>query len=139
MDNDIVITSLWYREKLSKKGSVPYLHVNCTFRVKEGFSKNDALSLCSPCFKTLVADTESEALNFKNTKLAWVLKDQSWAYLPKFDTFWFSELVSDCSVTRSCIYDLQYYKDWGEMPDVHRFADDRVILRHLQTLHSYWD
>ena len=70
---------------------------------------------------------------------AWTHNDPPWRYLEKFDTFWLREWVSNCSVTRALVYELEYYEEHGKLPSVYRFTDGSIILQHLRALQSYWD
>lgn len=70
---------------------------------------------------------------------AWVHNDPVFQYLEKFDTFWFREWISDCSVTRSILDELFYYKLTGKLPTAYRHTDECVVLQHFRSLQGYWD
>lgn len=70
---------------------------------------------------------------------AWTHNDPPYRYIEKFDTFWLREWISDCSVTRSILDELTYYKYTGKLPTAYRHTDDCVVLQHLRTLQDYWD
>ena len=70
---------------------------------------------------------------------AWTHKEAPWQYIEKFDTFWLREWIADSAVTRSLLYELEYYQEHGKLPSVYRAVEDGIILQHLRTLHSYWD
>lgn len=140
IDNELTITHLSYREKISKVGKVPFLEFNCTFRVSQGSSLfSRVLSDSQPCRRTLPCKISGEGINYENLPLTWPLQDPKWNYIQKFDTFWMHELVSDCYVTRACIEELQFYQEHGVFSNVFRHTDGSVALRHLETIFRYWD
>lgn len=66
-------------------------------------------------------------------------QEPAWRYLEKFDTFWFREWVSFCSVTEALVSELKHFQVTGQLPSVYRGVTQSVVLRHLETLHNYWD
>lgn len=142
------ITSLRVTEKVTKsKGDysdIPYLVVNITWE----------LPLYSPYRKRFIRDSKDIALwqavknpeSYENPWLhppeyseAWVPQDEKWEYLQKFDAFWFRQYVSDCTVVRSILGELKYYKQNGRFPGTYRYPDESILHRHLSSLDSYWD
>lgn len=71
----------------------------------------------------------------------WVIqpRDAEWRYIPKFDVFWMREWVSDCSVVRSALYELEHIAMLGKPADIYRSTTDYVIMCHLRTIFRYWD
>ena len=134
---------------------VPFLVVNCCFTVEpdseDGFlwaqAKGDSegyrqlLTIDDPVsYEMFISNWD---LNVKSRYpgygRTWTHQDQIWQYIEKFNVFWFREWISDCPVTRAIIADLTYYKEHGKLPTVYRSVDEGIILKHMRTLHSYWD
>ena len=72
-------------------------------------------------------------------KFTWTYADPFLIYLKKFDTFWYRDYISDCAVTRAVLSELSHFKDTQSLRDTYRFTDSSIILRHVETLHKYWD
>lgn len=138
----VEILDLSYRKPRTQRSGYPFLTVNCVFRFpdcpdKESL-KSKALSLALPTYRTL-ANESKERLLQGEWKWVWTFGEPEWKYLEKFDTFWFRQWVSDCSVTRAVLSELRYFQHYGKLPSVYRQLDAGVILRHIETLGRYWD
>jgi len=73
------------------------------------------------------------------SKMGWVLSDPKWRYLEKFDTFWFREWIAYSSVTEAVIQELRNYYLTGKLSYSYRTIPESIILKHFETLESYWD
>jgi hypothetical protein len=147
----LTITSLRVDER--KGEVVPYLIVNCTFKVTpeshDGYLWAQAKGDSEDYRQVLTIDDpekyEESLLTWDYTTRypgygrAWTHQDWVWEYIEKFDTFWFREWVADCPVTRAIVKDLEHYKTHGMLPTVYRTIDEGIILQHLRTLQRYWD
>jgi hypothetical protein len=149
---ELEITSLRWDERLGSKSDVPYIIVNCTFKVDPGSdvwqrAKGESeeydyvLTVDNPEKYEKWIDTECGFGQFRYSGFgrAWVRKDPVWHYIPKFNTFWLREWVADCSVTRAAIGELEYYQKHGKLQSVYRSVDSGTILRLLRTLNAHWD
>lgn len=140
--------------RVDEKGTeVPYLIVNCCFRVtpdyEDGYLWAQAKGDSEDYRQVLTIDDPEKyeasllSWNFKTRYpgygRAWTHQDPVWQYIGKFNTFHFREWIADCPVTRAIIADLRYYKEHGKLPTVYRTIDEAIILQHLRTLQSYWD
>jgi len=137
--------------------SLSYLIVNCVFKcsrdpLNHDFSWHQAKGGSEEYHKVLTIDdpkryeewlVDPDGWNFSSRYngygKAWTHADPVWQYIEKFDCFWFREWISDCTVTRAIITELEYYKEHGKLPSVYRSIDDGIILAHLRSLHTYWD
>jgi len=72
-------------------------------------------------------------------KFTWTYADPFLVYLEKFDTFWYRDYIADCAVTRAVLSELSHFKDTQSLKDTYRFTEGSIILRHIETLHKYWD
>jgi hypothetical protein len=72
-------------------------------------------------------------------KFTWTYAEPHLVYLEKFDTFWYRDYISDCSVTRAALDEISYYKDNQKFRDVYRFIDGSILYKHIATLNRYWD
>jgi hypothetical protein len=147
----LTITSLRVDER--KGEIVPFLIVNCTFKViseaHDGYLWAQAKGDSEEYRQVLTIDDpekyEASLLNWDfSTRYpgygrAWTHNDPNWEYIEKFDTFWLREWVADCPVTRAIINDLEHYKTHGMLPTVYRTIDEGIILMHMRTLQLYWD
>jgi hypothetical protein len=148
----LTITNLRVDER--KGEVVPYLIINCCFRVdpdvNDGYlwaqAKGDSeeyrqvLTIDDPeKYEHWIGHEWDFNTGYPGYGKAWTHEDPSWQYIEKFDTFWLKEWVADCPVTRAIIADLKYYKENGKLPTVYRSIDEGIILHHLRTLHAYWD
>jgi hypothetical protein len=132
---------------------VPFLIVNCCFTVEpdaeDGFLWAQAKGDSEDYKQILTIDDPEKyeasllSWDFKTRYpgygRAWTHQDPVWQYIEKFNVFWFREWIADCPVTRAIVADLEYYKDYGKLPSVYRSVDEGIILKHMRTLHSYWD
>jgi hypothetical protein len=142
----LTITHLSYTPKNSHIDpdppySVPYLIVNCTFKMEsdEGGYKGIAIQDSQDVYRDrCVADSPEDLWNCKWREV-YSYKEIFWKYLEKFDTFWFRDCVADCPITRACLKELEFYKEHRLLPTVYRHSPYGVVLRHLRTLSSYWD
>jgi hypothetical protein len=69
----------------------------------------------------------------------WTYDDPLWHHIEKFNVFWFREWVADCTVTRAALQELRFYQTEGSVKSVYRTTDEEIVLKHLETLQSYWD
>jgi hypothetical protein len=69
----------------------------------------------------------------------WTYDDPLWHHIEKFNVFWFREWVADCSVTRAALQELRLYQTEGSVRSVYRTTDEEIVLKHLETIQSYWD
>ena len=69
----------------------------------------------------------------------WTYDDPLWHHIEKFNVFWFREWVADCSVTRAALQELRLYQTEGSVKAVYRTTDEEIVLKHLETIQSYWD
>jgi hypothetical protein len=138
----IKILDLSYRQPKARKSEYPFLIVNCVFRLSDSEEGNclkiKALSLSRETTRVLASDSE-ENLEKGDWKWMWTFSDPVWRHIPKFDVFWLRTWVSDCPVTRAALSELREYEQNGSLSTAYRQLDGGVILRHLQTLDSYWD
>jgi hypothetical protein len=69
----------------------------------------------------------------------WTYDDPLWHHIEKFNVFWFREWVADCTVTRAALQELRFYQTEGSVKSVYRTTDEEIVLKHLETIQSYWD
>ena len=69
----------------------------------------------------------------------WTYDDPLWHHIEKFNVFWFREWVADCTVTRAALQELRLYQTEGSVRSVYRTTDEEIVLKHLETVQSYWD
>jgi hypothetical protein len=69
----------------------------------------------------------------------WTYDDPLWHHIEKFNVFWFREWVSDCTVTRAALQELRLYQTEGSVKSIYRTTDEEIVLKHLETIQSYWD
>ena len=143
----IQITSL----RVDYRGEeVPYAIFNCTFRITDDENLwGEAKSASEEYTKNLSVDDPERyeewvmkswsMRGYDGFQRVWTLQDPVWQHIEKFDTFWLREWISDCPGTRAIISELEYFREHGKLPTVYRGTDEGTILRHLRTLHSYWD
>lgn len=72
-------------------------------------------------------------------KRVWTYDDPLWYHIEKFDVFHFREWVSDCPVTRAALQELRLYQIDGNTGSVYRTTEEEIVLKHLETISSYWD
>ena len=147
----LTIANLRVDERKGK--TVPYLVVNCCFRIdpdaNDGYLWAQAKGDSEDYRQVLTIDDplkyEESLLSWDYSQRypgygrAWTHQDPVWEYIEKFDTYHFREWVADCSVTRAIISDLEHYKNHGMLPTVYRTIDEGIILQHLRSLQAYWD
>jgi hypothetical protein len=149
---ELKITSLSWREFSGKKSDIPYLIINCTFKVTpETYLWQTTKAESEEYVHSLTVDEPKKyeewimsEMGFGQFKYpgfgrAWTIQDQVWQYIEKFDTFWLREWTADCAVVRAALHELDYYRKNGCLPSVYRSTDEGTILRHLRTINSYWD
>jgi hypothetical protein len=143
-------TEGWFGED---KVPCPYLILNVVFHVEKDedtFTWERAKGSAEEYHKVLTIDDPERYENwicnhwdlekgYDGYGRAWTHQDPPWQYIEKFDSFWFREWLSDCTVTRAIIAELQYFKDHGELPSVYRSVEEGIILTHLESLQRYWD
>lgn len=152
MTDNLTITSLRWDERSGTKTDIPYIIVNCTFKIdrespqwqcakgeSEKYVSN--LTIDDPKKYDKWIDTECIISGFRYPGFgrAWTMQDPVWEYLEKFDTFWLREWVADCAVVRAVLAELEYYQKYGKLQSVYRSVDSGTILRHLRTINAYWD
>jgi len=69
----------------------------------------------------------------------WTYDDPLWHHREKFDVFHFREWVADCSVVRAALQELRLYQTEGSVKSIYRTTDEEIVLKHLETIQSYWD
>jgi hypothetical protein len=149
---ELQITSLRVNEYRGAKFDVPYLVVNCTFKVDPGTSLwQMAKGESEEYVQRLTIDDPEKYEHWIETQCgfdqfrypgygrAWTPQDVPWRYIEKFDVFWFREWVADCRVTRAVIAELEHYKEHGTFASTHRSTDEYAVLRYLRCLESFWD
>jgi hypothetical protein len=87
----------------------------------------------------MLADWINRANNQPTPKRVWTYDDPLWHHIEKFNVFWFREWVADCSVTRAALQELRLYQTEGSVRSVYRTTDEEIVLKHLETIQSYWD
>lgn len=87
----------------------------------------------------LLADWVNIANREPRKPMVWTYDDPLWHHIEKFDVFWFREWVADCTVTRAALQELRLYQTEGSVRSVYRSTDEEIVLKHLETLQSYWD
>ena len=95
------------------------------------FGKNDDTSF--------LADWANWANNQPEKQRVWTYDDPLWHYKEKFDVFHFREWVADCTVVRAALQELRLYQTEGSVRSVYRTTDEEIVLKHLETIQSYWD
>ena len=160
----ITIRDLSYRLKTSRD-STPYLIVNCVLQCEPGYYHAKAMARSSDYREVLVTGSPEEEkaewearlaeqerdeegawlekwlekANNLEFKKVWTYDDPTFTYIKKFDVFWFREWVATCPVTRSALQELRDYQISGKIPSSYRTTDEEVVLKHLETIKSYWD
>ena len=86
-----------------------------------------------------LADWVNRANNQPEPKRVWTYDDPLWHYKEKFNVFWFREWVADCTVVRAALQELRLYQTEGSVKSVYRTTDEEIVLKHLETVQSYWD
>ena len=87
----------------------------------------------------MLADFINQANNQPQPKRVWTYDDPLWHHIEKFNVFWFREWVADCTVTRAALQELRLYQTEGSVRSPYRTTDEEIVLKHLETLQSYWD
>jgi hypothetical protein len=141
--------------------SVPYLLVNCVFRCDPGYYRDKALNRAQDYRQVIVTGSpEEEEAAFQRESeegfdvladwvnrvnrsepkpKVWTYDDPLWHHIEKFNVFWFREWVADCTVTRAALQELRLYQTEGSVRSVYRTTDEEIVLKHLETIQSYWD
>lgn len=88
---------------------------------------------------TFSKDFSKWANSLPPVEQTWTHSEPIWYYQPKFDIFQMKEWCSDCAVTRACLSELSHYQESGKMLSIYRSTDEEIVLKHLQTINSYWD
>jgi hypothetical protein len=86
-----------------------------------------------------LADWVNRANREPQKPMVWTYDDPLWHHIEKFDVFWFREWVADSPVTRAALQELRLYQIDGSTGSVYRSAEEEIVLKHLETLNSYWD
>jgi len=150
---ELQITSLRVNEYRGAKSDVPYLMVNCTFKVDPGTSLwQMAKGESEEYVQRLTIDDPEKYEHWIETQCgfdqfrypgygrAWTPQDVTWQYLEKFDVFWFRSWSADSLVTRAIVSELKHYEQHQKLPSVYRSTDEHIVLCHLRTLgETYWD
>lgn len=134
---------------------VPYAIFNCTFKVDrdcedgemlwqqakgESEEYHQVLTVESPeTYEKFLTEWDLSFDSGYDYGRAWTPYEGAWFYLEKFDTFWHREWIADSPVTRAIISELEFFKEHGKLPANYRHLHESVVMRHLRTLHSYWD
>jgi hypothetical protein len=151
-ESELTITSLRVNEYRGAQSDVPFLVINCTFKVDPETSLwQMAKGESEEYVQRLTIDDPEKYEHWVKTQCgfdqfrypgygrAWTPQDVPWRYLDKFDTFWFREWVADCGVTRAAIAELRHYKEHGTLASEHRSTHEYTVLRYLRCLESFWD
>lgn len=72
-------------------------------------------------------------------EMVWTYNESHLTYIKKFDVFWFREWIADTNVTRFILQELREYQTKGKLSSVYRTTNEEIVLKHLETLQSYWD
>lgn len=88
---------------------------------------------------TFLADWANWANSQPEKQRVWTYDDPLWHYLEKFNVFHFREWVADCPVTRAALQELRLYQIDGNTGSVYRSTEEEIVLKHLETVSSYWD
>ena len=72
-------------------------------------------------------------------EMVWTYAEAHLTHIKKFDVFWFREWIADCNVTRYILQELREFQTRGKLSQIYRTTDEEIVLKHLETLHSYWD
>ena len=86
-----------------------------------------------------LADWVNRANRQPQSKQVWTYDDPLWHHIQKFDVFWFREWVADCTVVRAALQELSLYQNEGSVKSVYRTTDEEIVLKHLETIQSYWE
>jgi hypothetical protein len=86
-----------------------------------------------------LADWVNRANNQPTPKRVWTYDDPLWHHIEKFNVFWFREWAADCTVTRAALQELRLYQTEGSVKSIYRATDEEIVLKHLETIQSYWD
>lgn len=86
-----------------------------------------------------LADWVNRANREPQKQRVWTYDDPLWHYKEKFDVFHFREWVADCTVVRAALQELRLYQTEGSVKSVYRTTDEEIVLKHLETIQSYWD
>jgi hypothetical protein len=156
----VTITSLNWREKVTPPvgpwRAVPYLICNVTWKVEPGGDDDEGThgifhSATEEYHRVLTVDDPEQweeyladcngfdLFQYPGLERRYTLNDKKWRYLEKFDVFWLREYVSDCTVTRSILKELEVFQKTGKLPSVYRGTDSSVLYSLLGTLQQFWD
>ena len=86
-----------------------------------------------------LADWVNHVNNQPEPKRVWTYDDPLWHYKEKFNVFHLREWVADCTVVRAALQELRLYQTEGSVKSVYRTTDEEIVLKHLETIQSYWD
>jgi hypothetical protein len=160
----ITIRDLSYRLKTSRDNT-PYLIVNCVFQCEPGYYHAKAMARSQEYREVVVTGSPEEEKAEWDARLAeeerdeegawlekwvekannlefkkvWTYDDPIFTYIEKFDVFWFREWVATCPITRSALQELRDYQTSGKISSIYRTTDEEIVLKHLETIRSYWD
>jgi hypothetical protein len=143
------ITSLRVAEKVSVQSGdfpdIPYLIVNLTWKVSPN----------STHFQWFLDDTKDivQQLSVVNPEKwddpfslfeiefekVWIPHGDRWKYIPKFNTFWYKDYVSDCPVVRATLKELEHFQQREEFSSEYRFFDESILYKHLSVLCTFTD
>ena len=87
----------------------------------------------------VLADWVNRVNRQPEPKRVWTYDDPLWHHIEKFDVFHFREWVADCTVVRAALQELRLYQTEGGVKSVYRTTDEEIVLKHLETIQSYWD
>ena len=69
----------------------------------------------------------------------WIPHGDRWKYIPKFNTFWYRDYVSDCPVVRATLKELEHFQQREEFSSEYRFFDESILYKHLSVLCTFTD
>jgi hypothetical protein len=151
MTNELQITHLRWDAYTGEKSHIPYIVVNCTFKVTpDTYTENLAKSQSEEYQKVRALDDPKRYEDwlhkdqnwlkpYDGSSWVWMQKDADWTYLSKFNTYWFRQWIADCGPTRTILRELEYYQKTGKTEWVYRSTSESIMLKHLTTLGTYWD
>jgi hypothetical protein len=143
------ITSLRVAEKVSVKSgdfpNIPYLIVNLTWKISpDDFYFQAFLDDTKDIVQQISVvdpDTWNDpcSLHETNFEKVWIPHGDRWKYIPKFETFWYKDYVSDCPVVRATLKELEHFQQREEFSSEYRFFDASILYKHLSVLCTFTD
>lgn len=143
------ITSLRVAEKVSVQSGdfpdIPYLIVNLTWKVSPNSSYfqwflDDSKDIVQ---QLSVVNPEKWDDPFSLFEIefekVWIPHGDRWKYIPKFNTFWYKDYVSDCPVVRATLKELEHFQQREKFSSEYRFFDESILYKHLSVLCTFTD